>query len=122
MTGTLQVTENGRPLVIELFTLTETADGVELRIRRFTPALAAWGDNEPAVLRLVANDAAGAVFANTGGGEPHRQTFKRLDADNYSARSEMSGVPNRDSNDAAQTVEINFHRTVDFALPKRKAK
>jgi len=105
MTGTFQLTENDKTLVLELFTLVEAPDGINLYVRRFTPALAAWEQAGPAVLHLTSLDPKTAVFENAGDTQPRRAVFRRLDADTYVSRSEVapeSGTP--------RVTEITYRR------------
>jgi len=105
MPGAFQLAESNKTLVIELFTLAETPDGIELRIRHFTPSLVPWEKDGPTVLRLASADANSAVFENPVNGEPRTQSFRRADADTYVSRSEVmppEGGP--------QVAEIIFHR------------
>jgi hypothetical protein len=116
MLGTFHLAENGKTLVIELFTLAEGPGGVELRIRHFTPSLAPWEKEGPTVLRLSSADAKAAVFENPVNGEPKTQSFRRIDADTYVSRSEV--VPPQGD---PQVAEIKFHRVrLDAAPPKTK--
>ncbi len=105
MLGTFQLTENGKTLVLEVFTLVEKPDGIHFHIRHFTGSLAAWEKSDPAVLNLTSMDPKTAVFENSGEGQPRRTLWKRLDADTYVARSEIAG-----SQSAPQATEITYHR------------
>ena len=105
MLALLRVTENGKTLVIELFSLFATPDGVELRFRHFTPELGPWEPSGPTAMKLVEFDAKSAVFENPAPGQPKRSVFTRLDPDDYTAKSEI--VP--DAADAHVT-EIRYHR------------
>ncbi len=116
MLGSFQLAENDKTLVIELFTLAETPDGVELRIRHFTPSLVPWEKNGPTVLQLTGIDTKSAVFENFVNGEPKTQSFRRVDADTYTSRSEV--VPPEGN---AQVAEISFRRVRgEVVPPKRK--
>ncbi len=112
MLGTFQLAESDKTLVIELFTLTETPDGIELRIRHFTPSLVPWEKDGATVLRLSSADAKAAVFENPVNGEPKTQSFRRVDADTYTSRSEVM-PPQGDP----QMAEITFHRARGEAAP-----
>jgi len=105
MLGAFQLPENEKTLVLELFTLVEKPDGVHLHIRHFTGSLAAWEKIDPAVLNLTSIDPKTAVFENLGEGQPRRALWKRLDADTYVARSEITG-----NQGAPQATEITYHR------------
>jgi hypothetical protein len=105
MLALLRVTENGTTLVIELFSLVATPDGVELRFRHFTPELGPWEPSGPTAMKLVEFDAKSAVFENSAPGQPKRSVFTRLDLDNYTAKSEI--VPEAAD---AHVTEIRYHR------------
>jgi Domain of unknown function (DUF6265) len=113
MLGNFQLVENGKTLVVELFALTETPGGIELRIRHFTPSLVPWEKGGAAVLHLTGGDAKSATFENSTNGEPKTQSFRRMDADTYISRSEV--VPPEGN---LQIAEITFRR-VREAAPKK---
>jgi hypothetical protein len=115
MLGSFQLVENDKTLVIELFTLTESPDGIRLRIRHFTPSLVPWEKNGPAVLDLTGADAKSAIFKNFADGEPRTQSFRKIDADSYTSRSEIE-PPTGDP----QIAEIIFHRVHGQAAPPKR--
>ena len=114
MLGTLQVTENDKTLVLELFTLAETQAGVELRLRHFTPSLTPWEGSKTAILRFASSDPKSQVFENPGAGDPQRATFQKLDADTYVSRSEVVA-----ENGERQVTEIMFRRQKEPPPSKR---
>ena len=87
MLGIFRVVENDRAVVIELLSLFETQDGVELRFRHFTPALVPWEQSLPTTMKLVDLDTTTAVFENSGDGQPKRDIFVRTDPENYISKS-----------------------------------
>ena len=105
MLGTFQLTENDKTLVLELFTLVEQPDGINLYVRRFTPSLAPWEQAGPTVLHLSSLDPKTAIFDNPGEGQPRRVLFRRLDADTYVSRSDVAP-----ENGAPRVTEITYHR------------
>jgi hypothetical protein len=105
MLGTFQLIENDKTLVIELFTLVEKPDGIELRLRHFTPTLVAWEKSGPALLKLASMDPKTIVFENPTDGEPQRAVIQRIDADTYISRSEV--LPEKGD---LQVTEITYHR------------
>jgi Domain of unknown function (DUF6265) len=113
MLGTFQLTENGKTLVVELFTLVQKPDGVQFHLRHFTPSLAAWEKSDPAVLNLTSMDPKTAVFENPGEGQPRRTLLNHLDADTYVARLEVVG-----NQSSTQITEITYHRQKE-ARPAR---
>ena len=106
MPGLFRVAENEKTLVLELYSLLSTPDGIELRLRHFTPALAPW-ESSTTVLRLARLDANEAVFENTSEGQPSRSILIRVDGNTYISRTEISA----DSSNK-QVTEIRFHRVV----------
>jgi Domain of unknown function (DUF6265) len=105
MLGDFRVTEDNKTLLIELFTLTQKSDGVELRFRHFTPELVPWEKSGPTLLRLQSSDAKQFVFVNRTNGQPKRSIFTQVDPDTYTLRSEIVPV-----NGPMEVVEITFHR------------
>ncbi|MGC2420478.1 MAG: DUF6265 family protein [Candidatus Acidiferrales bacterium] len=103
--GLFRVAEGNKTLVVELVSLVEQPDTIELHLRHFTPSLEPWETSSPAVLKLTALDAKKAVFDNAVNGEPKRVIFRRLDADTYVAHSEI--VPDKGE---PEVIEIIYHR------------
>ena len=106
MVGTLQEVEGGKTLVIELVTLTNTANGIEYRERRFTPALTPWETSAPTILNLMSVDGKKVVFQNESDeGKPQQIILMHPEPDIYINRWEVlpqTGDP--------QPVEVTFHR------------
>lgn len=119
MLGLFRVVENDKTLVVEMYSLLETSDGIELRLRHFTPSLAPWEPSSTTVLRLARLDARQAVFENTSGGQPSRQILLRSDPDSYISRSEITSV-----GDNQQVTEIHFRKQnpVVTEAPPRQTK
>lgn len=90
MVGTFQLTEKGNTLVIELFSLSEQPNGIELHLRHFTKSLAAWEKTGPATLTLSQDASNDFVFENPAGGQPKRIVFHQIDADTFVLRSEIA--------------------------------
>jgi Domain of unknown function (DUF6265) len=105
MLGTFRLFEDNKTLLIEVYTLDQKADDVELRLRHFTPDLSPWEKSDATVLRLASFDAAHFVFANAATGEPKRAVFTRINPDTYSLRFEIAP-----SGGDTQQVEITYHR------------
>jgi uncharacterized protein DUF6265 len=115
MTGTFQLAENDKTLVLELFTVVDGPDGIKFHLRHFTPSLVAWEKPGPTVLDLASADAKSIVFENPVDGQPKRTTITRVDADTYIARSEV--VPEKGD---PQVTEITYHRQKEAPPPKSK--
>ena len=121
MLGLFRVVENDKTLVIELYSLLETPDGIEFRLRHFTKSLVPWEQSNAAVLKLASVDPQTAVFENPSGGQPKQINLIRTDAENYLSRSEI-----RSASGNQQVTEIRYHKLQWPAeaapLPKKKKK
>jgi hypothetical protein len=115
MLGTFQLAENDKTLVLEVFTLTEETNGIELRIRHLTPSLVAWEKSGAIVLNLASTDSKSAVFENPMNGQPKRAVFTRLDADTFVSRSEIIAEKGD-----MQVTEITYHRMRETPPGKSK--
>ncbi len=105
MLGTFQLAENDKTLVLELFTVVDSPDGIKFHLRHFTPSLVAWEKPGPTILDLASADAKSIVFENPVDGQPKRTTITRVDADTYISRSEV--IPEKGD---PQVTEITYHR------------
>lgn len=104
MVGVFQLTEDTKTLVIELYTIMATPQGIELRVRHFTPSLAPWQKSEPSLLKLVTYDSKSILFVNQDNGQPKHWVMKRTDPNTYMARFEI--VPEKGQ---VESSEIIFH-------------
>jgi uncharacterized protein DUF6265 len=105
MTGLFRLVEGDKTLVLELFTLVEKPDGIDFIFRHFTPDLVPWEKSGATVLNLASLDTKKADFENAVNGLPKHAILIRVDADTYTARSEIipgTGDP--------QVVEITYYR------------
>lgn len=105
MLGTFRLFEGNKTLLIEVYTLDQKADDIELRLRHFTPDLSPWEKSDATVLRLASFDATHFVFANPTSGEPQRATFTRINLDTYTLRFEIAPASGE-----TQQVEITYRR------------
>jgi hypothetical protein len=105
MMGLFQLIEGDKTLVLELFTLVEKPGGVDLYFRHFTPELVPWEKSGATVLNLASLDAKKVDFENAVNGLPKHAILFRVDADTYTARSEI----NPETGDP-QVIEITYHR------------
>lgn len=119
MLGTFQLTEGDKTLVLELFTMVESADGIKLYLRHFTPSLATWEKPGPTTLNLSSADAKSIVFVNALDGEPKEAAFTPIDANTYISRSKI--IPAKGD---PQETEITYHRVIDNlpAKPQKEKK
>jgi hypothetical protein len=105
MLGVFRVAEGDKTLVIELFTLVEKSDGVDLYFRHFTPQLLPWEKSDATVLNLGEFDANKFDFENPRDGMPKRFILTRIDPDTFTSRSEI--IP---ESGEMQVIEITYHR------------
>lgn len=105
MTGLFRLVENDKTLVLEMFTMVEKPDGINFYFRHFTPELVPWEKADATVLNLSSADAKTIEFENPVNGQPKRVSLIRVDADTYTARSEI--VPEQGD---MQVIEITYHR------------
>jgi len=120
MLGSFQLSENGKTLVVELFTLTEEDGMLKLHIRHFTPSLLAWEKEGPVALNLKSVNPTTAIFENHADGEPKTATFTRQGADSYVSRFDLASEKGD-----AHITEIVYHRETASApskQPKQKHK
>lgn len=114
MLGTFQLVDNGKTLVIELYTLVEKPDGIDYYFRHFTPTLAPWETSKPTLMKLASSTPKAIEFDNPVDGQPKRSIMRRVDADTYVSRSEI--VPDKGD---PQVIEITYHRQKESPPPKR---
>ncbi|MGH9715723.1 MAG: DUF6265 family protein [Candidatus Acidiferrales bacterium] len=104
MVGVFQLTENTKTLVVELYTILATPQGIELRVRHFTPSLTAW-KSAPSVFKLMTFDSKSFLFVNQGNGHTKHWLMKRTGPDAFVARFEI--VPEKGE---VQSPEITYRR------------
>lgn len=100
-----RVFEDHHTLLVELFTLEQKEDGLELHFRHFTPDLVPWETSAAADLMLHSYDSKRWTFLNSGKGEPKRSIIIRVDSDTYTLRSEIAS-----GTGPVRIVDITFHR------------
>lgn len=112
MTGLFRLVENDKTLVLEMFTMVEKPEGINFYFRHFTPELVPWEKADATVLNFSSTDAKTIEFENPLNGQPKRAILIRVDADTYTARSEI--VPDQGD---MQVIEITYHRVK--AVPEK---
>jgi Domain of unknown function (DUF6265) len=105
MVGVFQLTEDTKTLVIELYSIMATPEGIELRVRHFTPFLTPWEKSAPSLLKLMTYDSKSFLFVNQDNGQPKHWVMKRTDPNTYLARFEIVA-----GTDQMQSAEIVYHR------------
>ena len=89
--GIKVLTDGEKLLVLELFTLRETAEGLELRLRHFDGALTPMEKEEALVLRLISLTENEALFENPVHSRPKTSRITRTGPRSFVGRSEIIG-------------------------------
>jgi hypothetical protein len=112
ITGVMRLVSEGKILVVELISLTDTPNGPELRFRHFSPALYAYEQSFKQALRLKTHSADKDVFENIVpydkslmSTQPRVTTFQRFDADTFVGHSDII-----DSDGKPAVVEVKYRR------------
>ena len=106
--GMFRLSTPEKTLVLEFFTLRETPDGVEMRVRHFDMEMTPVEKDQPIVLRLKSLSKDTAVFENPFNNEPKRSTLKRLGPDSFKARSEIIHPDKK-----TEVIELTLKRSKD---------
>jgi hypothetical protein len=105
MLGIFRLVEDDHTLLVEVHTLAQRRDGIELRFRHFTADLVPWEKSAATALTLQSIDDKRAVFENSMNGDPKQAIFIRVDQDTYIWRSEVAS-----DGGTMKVVDITFHR------------
>jgi len=112
ITGMMRLIDRDTVLVVELISLVDTPNGVELRFRHFSPVLKAYESTFKQNMRLSAHTADRAVFENL---EPYEKElmstqprvtiFQRVGENSYVGKSDIIGA-----NGKPAVVEVTYQR------------
>ncbi len=98
MTGMMRLVKNDTVLVVELISLVETPNGVEMRFRHFSPTLDAYEREFKQTMRLTNHQPRSDVFENTVAydaklmsTQPRRTSLVRNGNDEFVGRSDIIG-------------------------------
>lgn len=105
MMGMFRLTEADKLLVLEFFTLRETEEGLEMRVRHFNAALEPWETGDALILKLTSYDGQQAIFENPVHTRPKRTVIIRTGDDTWTAHSEII----RD-NGEERIIEVPYQR------------
>lgn len=106
MMGMFRLTEGEKLLVLEFFTLRETAKGLELRRRHFDSALVPMEKGDAIILRLAGLRDKEARFENPVHARPKTSRITRTGPDSYVGRSEVIADDGKVS-----VIEATWQRT-----------
>lgn len=85
----LDPANNNRILILEFFTLRETPEGLEMRVRHFDTALVPMEKEEAIILKVASAAGATTSFENPVHGRPKRTILTRTGVDSFTSRSEI---------------------------------
>jgi hypothetical protein len=106
--GVGQVYQPGRTLVVQLASLVQSADGMTLYVRNFTPDLQPAEAGDPIVMKLTTVTANSWEFDNPVLGQaPARTVITHTGDDTFTSRSDVYDAQGRMS-----TVEIDYARAM----------
>jgi len=91
MMGMFRLMEGERTNLLEFFSLRETPEGLEMRLRHFSPSLELGEKDDAITLRLATYDGTEAVFENPVHTRPKQTIISRTGDNSYVVRSEVIG-------------------------------
>ena len=103
--GFFRLTDNEKTIVIELFTLRETPDGIFFYFRHFSPELVPQEKDEAYRLKLTKWDASRFQFDNTVQNQLKDAILTVVDADHYISHGDITG-----SDGKPAVIEVAYHR------------
>ena len=105
MQGFFRLTDNEKTIVIELFTIRETADGIVFYFRHFSPELKPWEETEAYHLNLTKWDANTFRFDNPVVNQLKDAIITHNADDSYTSHGDITGADGRPS-----SIEVTYHR------------
>lgn len=89
MMGMFRLADSTQTLVLEFFSLRQSEEGIEFRLRHFSPALDAWEKEDPITLKLVNQRENLFTFENPFHDRPKRVILTRAGENTLISRSEI---------------------------------
>ena len=105
MQGFFRLTDNEKTIVIELFTIRETADGIAFYFRHFSPELKPLEEKEAYHLNLTKSDANRFRFDNPVVNQLKDAIIAHNADDSYTSHGDLTGADGKPS-----VIEITYHR------------
>lgn len=105
MQGFFRLTDTEKTIVIELFTLRETPDGINFYFRHFSTELKPWEENEAYHLKLTKWDAGSFRFDNPVVNQLKDAILTRGENDTYISHGDLTGADGK-----PQVIEVTYHR------------
>lgn len=103
--GMFRLTGGGKTVLVELFTVRETPDGITFYFRHFSPELKIRETGDATMLKLAKADEKRFEFDNPVDGQPKNAILTRTDENTYTAHSDLV-----DSNGKTDVIEVVYHR------------
>ena len=105
MVGVFRLSTEQKTVLIELFTVRETPDGVFFFFRHFSPELVPQEKEEAYRLKLTKWDAARFQFDNTVQNQLKDAIITVVDSDHYTSRGDLTGADGKPA-----VIEVAYHR------------
>ena len=105
MLGMFHLYNDQKTLVIELFTIRETSDGIFFYFRHFSPELIPQEKEEAYRLKLTKEDASRFQFDNTVQNNLKDVILTVVDSDHYISRGDLTGADGKPA-----VIEVAYHR------------
>jgi Domain of unknown function (DUF6265) len=106
MQGFFRLTDNEKTIVIELFTIRDTPDGIVFYFRHFSPELKPWEENEAYRLNLTKWDTTTFRFDNPVVNQLKDAILTHADTDTYISHGDIT-----DADGKPKSIEVTYHRT-----------
>ena len=105
MQGMFRLTDTEKTIVVELFTIRETTDGVFFYLRHFSPELVPQEKEDAYRMKLAKWDSTHFQFDNTVHNGLQHAILTLLDADHYTAHADVIG-----NNGQPRIIEVTYRR------------
>jgi hypothetical protein len=105
MLGFFRLIDNEKTMVIELFTLRETPEGIVMYFRHFSTELKPWEEAEAYHLNLAKSDATVFRFDNPVVNQLKDAILTHPDADTYISHGDIT-----DADGKPRVIEVTYHR------------
>jgi hypothetical protein len=105
MQGFFRLTDSEKTIVIELFTLRETPEGIVMYFRHFSTELKPWEEAEAYHLNLTKSDATTFRFDNPVVNQLKDAILTHSDSDTYISHGDIT-----DANGKPKSIEVTYHR------------
>jgi hypothetical protein len=112
LVGVMRIIDQGKVVLVELISMMDTPDGVELRFRHFSPALDAYETSFKQTMRLTNHLPDRDVFENLVpfdkalmSTQPRTATYIRRGPDDFVAHSDIIDQQGKPS-----VIEVTYHR------------